>query len=85
VTFRVAGSSGRKVDAIHVDGKWVRAHGIDLLLTDYLNAWMDELYASRLLRFYTADLPEGVHPMVEEDERSFGAGELIICSSLNLI
>jgi hypothetical protein len=78
VTFRATGSSGSKVDAMHVDGKLVRARGIDLLLTDYLNEWLDELYASRLLRFYTADLPEGVHPMVEEAERSLGAGELVI-------
>jgi hypothetical protein len=76
--FRVTGSSGRKVDAIPVDGKLVRIYGIDLLLNDYLSAWLDELYAPRLLRFYTADLPEGVHPMVEEAERSFGAGELVI-------
>jgi hypothetical protein len=78
VAFRAAGSSGKKIDAIHVDGKLVRVRGIDRLLTDYLNAWMDELYAPRLLRFYTADLPEGVHPMAEEAERSFGAGELVI-------
>jgi hypothetical protein len=77
-TFRVAGTSGTKPDALQVEGKLIRLRGSDVLLADYLTLWLDELYAQRLLWFYTADLPEGVHPLVVEDRRSFGAGELFI-------
>ena len=39
---------------------------------------MDELYPKRLLRFQTAHLAEGVHPMTAEDERTFGPAECVI-------
>jgi len=77
-TFRVAGTSGTKLDVLHVEGKLVQLGGNDVLLTDYLNAWLDELYARRLLWFCTADLLEGVHPMLEADERSYPAAHLFI-------
>jgi len=77
-TFRVAGTSGTKLDTIQVEGKLVRLCGSDVLLADYLTSWLDELYRQRLLWFYTADLPEGVHPLLVEDQRSFRAGELFI-------
>lgn len=77
-TFRVTGTSGTKLHAIQVEGKLVRLRGNDVLLTDYLNSWINELSAERMLRFDTGDLPEGVHHLAGEDERSFGAGELFI-------
>jgi len=39
---------------------------------------MEELYADRLLGFWTAELPEGAHPMMATDGRSFSAGELVM-------
>lgn len=77
-TFRVAGTTGTKLDVLHVEGKLVQLGGNDVLLTDYLHAWLDDLYAQRLPRFYTADLPEGVHSMPEADERSFPTAHLFI-------
>jgi hypothetical protein len=78
-TFRVAGTAGTKIiDTIRISDTVIRFHGLDMLLSDYLNAWVDALYAQRLLRFRTVDLPEGVHPMVVQDERLFGPGELVI-------
>jgi hypothetical protein len=77
-TFRVAGTAGTKLDVMQLEGKLIRLCGSDMLLTDYLNSWTEELYKQRLLYFYTADLPEGIHPLLEEDERSFAAGELLI-------
>ncbi len=78
-TFRVAGTPGTKIIAVtQAGGHTVRLPGGDVPLTDYLNAWMNELYADRLLGFWTADLPEGVHLMMATDERSFNAGELVM-------
>jgi len=52
--------------------------GVDVLLTKYVDSWAEEIYAEHLLRFWTADLPEGVHPMMASGLRSFGAGECFI-------
>ncbi len=78
VTFRVAGSPGKNVTSIEIEGKKFHLHGTELLLTDYLDAWTQELYEQRLLSFWTADLAEGIHPMPASDERSFGAAECLI-------
>lgn len=78
IMFRAAGAPGAQADPIQVHGKLVRLCGTEVLLSDYLDAWIEETYQKRLLRFWTVDLPEGVHPMVEEDERSFIAGEFVI-------
>ena len=78
ITFRVAGSSGKNVAPIDIWGKNVRLHGQEMLLTDYLDAWIKELYQERLLHFSTAHLAEGIHPMTASAERSFSAGEFII-------
>jgi hypothetical protein len=77
-TFRVAGSSGTKMDAIEVDGKIVQLCGSDVLLTDCLKSWLDEIYEQHLLGFQTAHLAEGIHPLMAGGERSFSAGELFI-------
>lgn len=78
-TFRVAGTPGTKIVAVtQAYGYTVRLPGGDVPLTDYLNDWLSELYADRLLRFWTADLSEGVHPMMATDERSLNAGELVM-------
>jgi hypothetical protein len=77
-TFRVAGTPGTKLDAIEIDGKTARIGGTDVLLTDYLNTWMEQLYEERLLLFQTADLPEGVHPMRADGQQTFGLGEFIL-------
>ena len=50
----------------------------DMLLRKYLDSWVEEIYAERLLTFWTVDLPEGVHPMMASALRSFGAGECFI-------
>ena len=77
--FRVAGTPGTKiVDVVRGSGTVVRLRGVDVLLSDYIMAWVDALYAERLLQFRTVDLAEGVHSMVEQDERLFGPGELAI-------
>jgi hypothetical protein len=78
-TFRVAGTQGTKIiAAIQAAGHTVRLPGGDLPLTEYLNGCIEQLYADRLLGFWTADFPEGVHPMMATDERSFNAGELVM-------
>jgi hypothetical protein len=57
-TFRVAGTAGTKIiDTIRISGTVIRLHGLDIPLSDYLNAWVDVLYAQRLLGFRTVDLP----------------------------
>ena len=56
ITFRVAGSSGKNVAPIDVQGKNVRLYGQEMLLTEYLDAWTNELYQDRLLHFNTAHL-----------------------------
>jgi hypothetical protein len=78
ITFRVAGSSGKNVSPIDVQGKKVRLHGQEVLLTEFLDDWIKELYSERLLHFTTAHLSEGIHPMTASGKRSFGAGECII-------
>jgi hypothetical protein len=77
-TFRVAGSAGKNADPVEIDRKTFRLDGRELLVTDYLNSWMDQLYQERLLRFATAHLPEGVHLMVADGQRSFGPGECVL-------
>ncbi len=78
VTFRVAGSSGKNVSPIDVQGKNVRLYSQEVLLTEFLNDWIKELYAERLLHFSTAHLTDGIHPMTASGERSFGSGECIL-------
>jgi len=52
------------VTRIEIAGKNFYLHGTELLLTDYLTSWTQELYEQRLLWFWTAHLPEGIHPQV---------------------
>jgi hypothetical protein len=78
ITFRVAGTAGTNVAPLNIQGKTCRIGGKEMLVTDYLNAWMDELYAKRLLGFQTAHLPEGIHPMSAEDERAFTPGDCVV-------
>jgi hypothetical protein len=69
-TFRLAGTEGTKIiGAILVSGAIIRLRGVDLLLADYMNAWVEKLYAERLLYFSTVDLADGVRPMPAADER----------------
>jgi hypothetical protein len=77
-TFRAAGSSGKNLDPIEVQDKLIQLCDRDVLLTDYLNSWLDDIYQQRLLEFQTAHLAEGIHPMTAEAERSLGAGEVFI-------
>ncbi|HLN02097.1 MAG TPA: restriction endonuclease [Bryobacteraceae bacterium] len=77
-TFRVMGSTGANMDPIDVQGKIAQIGGTDVLLTDYLNSWLDEVYAQRLLGFFTADLLEGIHPMTASAQRSFKPGACLI-------
>ena len=78
VTFRVAGSSGKNLTPLDVHGRRARINGQEVLLTDYLDAWIKELYEDRLLHFWTWRLPGGVHPMTTSGERSFSPGEFTI-------
>lgn len=77
-TFRIAGSTGTTMMTVNIDGTILQLSGADVPLRLYLNAWMDELYQRRLLTFWTADLPEGVHPMKASEERTFGPGQCMI-------
>jgi hypothetical protein len=78
-TFRLAGTAGTKIVAVIQAGStMVRLRGADVPLTAYMNAWVEALYAHRLLYFNTIDLPDGVHAMPARDERSFGPGEFLI-------
>jgi hypothetical protein len=47
-------------------------------LTEFLDDWIKELYAERLLHFSTPHLTEGIRPMTTSGERSFGPGECIL-------
>jgi hypothetical protein len=76
--FRVRGSSGTHSDPIDVNGKMFVLGGKEVLITDYLNSWMEQLYQERLLWFETAHLPEGVHSMVADGQRSFIPGECVL-------
>ncbi|MGD0360160.1 MAG: hypothetical protein ABSC93_04790 [Bryobacteraceae bacterium] len=77
-TFRVAGTPGTKRDPVEIEGKTAQIGGTDVLLTDYLNTWTEQLYEERLLLFQTADLPEGVYPMRADGQQTFGPGEFIL-------
>jgi restriction endonuclease len=78
-TFRVAGTQGTKIIGVTpAGGHTLHLPGGDVALQEYLNAWLEELYAERLLAFWTADLPEGIHSMMATDERSFNPGELVM-------
>ena len=61
-----------------MNGKTFTLGGKEMLITDYLNAWMKQLYQDRLLWFQTAHLVEGIHPMVADGQRSFAPGECLI-------
>jgi hypothetical protein len=76
--FRVRGTTGAHSDPIDVNGKMFTLNGKDLLITDYLNSWMKQLYLDRLLWFQTAHLVEGIHPMSADGQRSFDPGECVI-------
>lgn len=76
--FRVRGSTGAHSDPIDVNGKMFALNGKDLLVTDYLNSWIQQLYQDRLLWFQTAHLVEGIHQMLSDEKRSFDAGECVI-------
>jgi len=78
ITFRAAGSAGTNMTTTGVDGKIVHLYGTDVPLTTNLETWTRDLYERRLLGLWTADLPEGIHPMTAWDERSFGAGECLM-------
>jgi hypothetical protein len=77
-TFRVAGSTGTNTTPIDVHSAKICVDGHELLLEKYLNSWIEEIYADRLLTFWTTDLPEGVHPMMAAALRTFEAGECFI-------
>jgi hypothetical protein len=77
-TFRVAGSAGKNMMPLDVQSTTIRLSGRDMSLKEYLDSWMEEVYADRLLMFGTADLPEGVHPLMASALRSFKAGECFI-------
>ena len=76
--FRVRGSTGAHSDPIDVNGKTVTLNGKELLITDYLDSWMKQLYLDRLRWFQTAHLEEGIHPMLADGQRSFDPGECVI-------
>jgi len=78
ITFRIAGSSGKNMAPLDVRGKTFQLAGSEVLLTDYLDSWVRELYEQRLLGFQTAHLAEGIHPMTATAERSFSAGDAFI-------
>ena len=67
ITFRVAGSSGKNLTPIDVYRRMVRLYGQEIALTEFLDAWIQELYAERLLHFRTWHLEEGVHSMKATD------------------
>lgn len=77
-TFRVRGSAGKSMDPIEVQGQKFQLSGREVLLSDYMNSWMQEIYEQSLLRFDSARLSEGIYPMAAAGERSFGAGECFI-------
>jgi hypothetical protein len=77
-TFRALGAAGTNMAPITVPGTKVRLYGNEVLLSDYLTAWTQEVYQDPLLGFATAHLPEGAYPMTVSAERSFGAGECAI-------
>lgn len=77
-TFRVRASSGTNFYPMDIQGKKVRLYGQEVLLTEYLDGWMREVYAEHLPGFQTAHLAEGVHVMTASAERRFGARECII-------
>lgn len=78
ITFRVAGSAGKSMMPIDVQSTTIRLSGSDMSLKEYLDSWIEEVYADRLLMFWTADLPEAVHPLMASALRSFKADECFI-------
>lgn len=80
VTFRPQGSQGKNPLPIDLEGKHALLNGDEILLTDYLDGWTQELYEERLLTFSTATLPNGVYPMTATAERSFQPRECSIDS-----
>ena len=63
---------------IDLNGKTFQLLGKEMLITDYLDACVQELYENRLFVFDTTQLAEGIYPMPVAEERSFGPGECIM-------
>jgi hypothetical protein len=78
LTLRVAGSPGTNIRNIDVQGKHIRMHGQDVLLSEFYTKWIDQLYKDELLHFKTWHLPPGIHPMTATGKQTFGAGECIL-------
>jgi len=78
VAFRRLGASGKNADPLAAQGKQLHLSGADILLTDFLYTWIEELYQERLREFQTAHLAEGTYPMTAWAERTFRTGECII-------
>jgi hypothetical protein len=77
-TFHIAGSDGTTMTTVVIDETIMQLSGTDVPLRLYLEGWILDLYQRRLLSSWTADLPEGVHPMAASEERAFGPGQCII-------
>jgi hypothetical protein len=76
--FRIRGTTGEKTDPIDVNGKTFLIGGQEMLITEYLGTWMEQLYQDRLLRFQTAHLDEGIYSMPADVTEHFNPGDVIL-------
>jgi hypothetical protein len=76
LTFHATGSNATTTTP--VAATTVNLAGRAVPLKEYLDAWVLDTYADRLLAFWTADLPEGVHPMTASALRLFKPGECVV-------
>ena len=77
-TFQIAGSSRTNMTTVLIDETIMQLSGTPVPLRIYLDSWILDLYQRTLLVFSTVTLPEGIHPMLASEERSFGPGQCFI-------
>ncbi len=76
--FRVRGASGDYGEPISLDGKRFTIGGEDMLLTEYLDTWTEQLYFDRLQTFYTWGLDEGSYQIAADGQQFFAPGECVL-------
>jgi hypothetical protein len=76
--FRVRGASGERSDVFDVNGKTFSLGGETMLITDFLNVWIEQLYQERLLWFDTINLPEGIHTLVGDGTETYEPGQCVL-------
>jgi hypothetical protein len=78
ITFLPPGGARTTMATVDIDTTVMLLSGTRMPVKLYLASWADDLYPRRLLSFWTAHLPAGIHPMQASEARSFSPGQCMI-------